>query len=595
MSIVADSKTPLELPEQLSMPLVMDPQAPLAGVEASKGPLGQRLLSADLIGQDDLEAALNHQSEKGQKLGESMLELGLASEEQLLPFIEAQLGFPSIKLREGLLDPVAVQLLPRPFAESHCALALFKVHNKLVVATDDPLDLDKIDRIERLTGLDVLPVFAFQASIERIQQRAYEDGFRVDAVTADLDDSAVELQLDGDDMDVASVHDLVDGSPVINLVNYLILQAIRKQASDIHIEPSRKFSTVRFRIDGQLVEMLRPRRDIFPAIISRIKVMAKLDIAEQRVPQDGRCQVVADGKEVDLRISTLPTVLGEKIVIRVLDKQRLTFNLEELGIPDGTLSIVKDLLKKPYGLVLVSGPTGSGKTTTLYSALELIKSVNRNIVTVEDPVEYQIDLINQVQVDASRKLKFATALRSILRQDPDVIMVGEIRDAETAQVAVQAALTGHLVLSTLHTNDSVSAITRMMDMGIESYKLAAALVGVVAQRLVRTICPHCKTTYYPTAEFLEALHYQGDTRRSFSKGAGCRECFDTGFKGRTGIYEVLPGNADLRRLIAQEAPLETVREWYKEQGFPSLLGGGLQLAEQDETSLEEIARIVFIE
>ena len=595
MSLTADIESPVKLSGHRALPLEGDQAAVLAEVEASTGPLGQRLLSADLIGEDDLEAALRHQAEKGQKLGESMLELGIATEDQLLPFIGAQLGYPSVKLREGVLDPLAVQLLPRPFAEALCVLTLFRIHNKLVVATDDPQDLDKIDRIERLTGLDVQPVFAFQASIERIQQRAYEDGFEVDAVTADLDDSAVELQLDGEDLDVASVHDLVDGSPVINLVNYLVLQAIRRQASDVHIEPSRKFGTVRFRIDGQLVEMLRPRRDIFPALVSRIKVMAKLDIAEQRVPQDGRCQVVADGKEVDLRISTLPTVLGEKVVIRVLDKQRLTFNLDELGISADTLGIVKELLKKPYGLILVTGPTGSGKTTTLYSALELIKSVHLNIVTVEDPVEYQIELINQVQVDSSRKLKFDTALRSILRQDPDVIMVGEIRDAETAQVAVQAALTGHLVLSTLHTNDSVSAITRMMDMGIASYKLSAALVGVVAQRLVRTICPHCKTTYYPTAEFLDAMHYQGDARRSFSKGAGCRECFDTGFQGRTGIYEVLASDTELRRLIAADAPLESVRQWFNEQGLPSLLASGLQLAEQELTSLEEIARIVYVE
>ena len=590
--------TTLEYPDKpasFELPLSAEREVKLAEVEASKGPLGQRLLSADLIAEDDLEAALKHQTEKGQKLGESLLELGFASEEQLLPFIEAQLGVQSVKLREGVLDPVAVQILPQNFAEANSVLALFRIHKTLVVAIDDPHDLVRIDRIEQLTGYDVHPVFAFQASIKRIQQRAYEDGFQVDAVTADLDDSAVELQVDGEEMDLASVHDLVEGSPVINLVNYLILQAIRKQASDIHIEPSRKFGTVRFRIDGQLVEMLRPRRDIFPALISRIKVMAKLDIAEHRIPQDGRCQVVADGKEVDLRISTLPTVLGEKVVIRVLDKQRLTFDLNKLGIPDDTLKVTKDLLKKPYGLFLVTGPTGSGKTTTLYSALELIKSVNRNIVTVEDPVEYQIELVNQVQVDSSHKLTFVDALRSILRQDPDVIMIGEIRDPETAQVAVQAALTGHLVLSTLHTNDSVSAITRMMDMGIESYKLSAALVGVVAQRLVRTICPKCKTTYYPNAEFLEALHYQGDARRSFSKGNGCRECFDTGFQGRTGIYEILPSNAELRRLISRDAPLETVREWYQEQDFPTLLKGGLRLAEKEATSLEEVARIVFVE
>jgi type IV pilus assembly protein PilB len=595
MSLIAVVNEKDEGLKELTIPLSADPNDSQFDVKASRGPLGQRLLSADLIGQAELESALKHQAENGYKLGESLLELGFASEEQLLPFVETQIGVVGVRLREGILDPKAVQIIPRAVAERLGVLALFRVRNELVVATDDPTNLDTVDSIERLTGYDVRPVFAFKASITRILQRAYEDGFHVDTVTADMDESAVELQLDASDMDVASVHNLVDGSPVINLVNYLILQAVRKNASDIHIEPSRKFGTVRFRIDGQLIEMLRPRRDIFPAIVSRIKVMAKLDIAEQRTPQDGRCQVVADGKEVDLRISTLPTVLGEKIVIRVLDKQRLTFNLDKLGIPYQQLSMVKDLLKKPYGLVLVTGPTGSGKTTTLYSALELIKSVHHNIVTVEDPVEYQIELVNQVQVDAGRNVSFATALRSILRQDPDVIMVGEIRDAETAKVAVQAALTGHLVLSTLHTNDSASALTRMTDMGIESYKLAAALVGVIAQRLVRTICPHCKTSYYPSAEYLDALHYKGDKRRSFSRGTGCRECFDTGFQGRIGIYEVLPSNAELRRMVGEGANLEQVRDWFRAEGLPDLLHCGLQLAEKETTSLEEVARVAFVE
>lgn len=595
MSVV---ETPNVDEEQLlSFTVPLDAEADGAPLTRApmRGPLGQQLLSANLIESDELEEALRLQSENGQKLGEALLELGFANEEQLLPFIEAQLGVIGVRLREGMLDPIAVRILPRSLAQSLTALALFRVKDTLVVASDDPLDLDRIDRIEKFTGLKVRPVFAFKAAIDRMLRRVYDEDFRVDAVTADLDDSDVELQLESADVDVASVHDLVDGSPVVNLINYLILQAIRKNASDIHIEPSRNFASVRFRIDGQLVEMLRPRRDIYPAMVSRIKVMAKLDIAEQRVPQDGRCQVVADNKQVDLRVSTLPTVLGEKIVIRVLDKQRLTFNLDKLGIQPDTLSIVKQLLAKPHGLLLVTGPTGSGKTTTLYSALELIKSVHRNIITVEDPVEYQIELVNQVQVDSARGVGFPTALRSILRQDPDVIMVGEIRDAETAQVAVQAALTGHLVLSTLHTNDSVSAITRMMDMGIESYKLAAAMVGVVAQRLVRTICPNCRTSYYPSAEYLEALHYQGDKRRSFSKGEGCRECFDTGFQGRTGIYEVLPSNSELRRLIAQEARLETIHDWVKQQNYPTLLRCGLELAEREESSLEEIARVAFIE
>lgn len=595
MSIAVDSTTEEKKILPLTVPLDGVVEEEASAAQVSRGPLGQQLLGANLIASDDLEAALNHQKEKGQKLGESLLELGFASEDQLLPFIESQLGIAGVRLREGLIDPVAVRLLPRQIAQRYLVLALFRVRDKLILATDDPQDLDKLDAIERIVGLDVKPVFAFKAAIERMLDRVYDEDFRVDAVTADLDDADVELQIDCSEADVASVHDLVDGSPVVNLINYLILQAIRKNASDIHIEPSRTFATVRFRIDGQLVEMLRPRRDIYPAMVSRIKVMAKLDISEQRVPQDGRCQVLADNKEVDLRISTLPTVLGEKVVIRILDKQRLTFNLDELGISSETLAVIKSLLAKPYGLMLVTGPTGSGKTTTLYSALELIKSVHRNIVTVEDPVEYQIELINQVQVDSNRGVTFATALRSILRQDPDVIMVGEIRDAETAHMAVQAALTGHLVLSTLHTNDSVSAITRLMDMGIENYKLAAALVGVVAQRLVRTICPHCRTTYYPSAEYLKALHYEGDKRRSFAKGEGCRMCFDTGFHGRMGIYEVLPAKSELRRMIAQEAEMETIRDWVKQQHLPTLLGGGLALAEREETSLEEVARVALFE
>jgi type IV pilus assembly protein PilB len=560
-----------------------------------RSPLGQRLVGANLIAEDELQTALSRQAESGQRLGETLLELGFVTEDELLPFIESQLGVPAVRLREGLLDPIAVRLLPRQYAERLSAIALFRVGNVLTVVTDDPLDLDKIDRIERITELTVRPAFAFKAAIEKMMRRAYEDDFHVDAVTADLDESAVELRADAAEVDVASVHQLVEGSPVINLVNYLVLQAVRKNASDIHIEPGRKFATVRYRVDGQLVEVLRPRRDIYPAIVSRIKVMAKMDIAEHRMPQDGRCQVVADNKEIDLRISTLPTVLGEKVVMRVLDKQRLTFNLDELGMPPGVLTVVKDLLRKPYGLVLVTGPTGSGKTTTLYSALELIKSVHRNIVTVEDPVEYQIELVNQVQVEQIRGVSFASALRSILRQDPDVIMVGEIRDPETAQVAVQAALTGHLVLSTLHTNDSAGAVLRLMDMGVESYKLAAALVGVVAQRLVRTICPTCRTTYYPSVEYLEALHFQGDKRRSFARGEGCRECFDTGFQGRKGIYEVLPSDAGLRSLIAREPTIEPIRRWLVDHGHETLLQCGLRLAEQEETSLEEVARVAFFE
>ncbi|MEO1497067.1 MAG: GspE/PulE family protein [Planctomycetota bacterium] len=563
--------------------------------KTENAPLGQRLLGDNLVSPEALSAALEMQAKRGAKLGETLLDMGVATEEDLLPHIAAQLGVTAVRLREGLIDPQVVRLLPRDFCEAHGVLALMRVRGVIVVAIDDPHDLDRLDLVERKTGLRARPVFSFRASIDRMIRRAFEDDFQVDAVTADMDESAVELQADLTDVDLTAVQDMVGGSPVVNLVNYVILQAIRRTASDVHIEPSRKHGVIRFRIDGQLIEMLRPRKDIYPAVVSRIKVMAKLDIAEQRKPQDGRCQVMVDGKEVDLRVSTLPTVVGEKVVLRVLDKQRLTFNLDELGIPPVQLGDIKTILKRPHGLMLVTGPTGCGKTTTLYSALELIKSVHTNVVTVEDPVEYQIELVNQVQVDGVRGLSFASALRSILRQDPDVIMIGEIRDPETAQVAVQAALTGHLVLSTLHTNDAAGAITRMVDMGVESYKLAAALVGVLAQRLVRMICPHCRTTHYVPAEMLSAMHYKGDHTRRWSRGEGCRNCYDTGFQGRTGVYEVLVAQDELRHMIAADASSESLREWLREADRPSLLSGGLDLAERGVTSLEEVARVTLFD
>ena len=354
--------------------------------------------------------------------------MGMVQEDAILPFIESHLGVPAVRLRDGMIDPIAVRLLPRRVAERLDAIALFKVRDTLCVAMADPQNLEQLDEIERITGLQVRPVFAFRSSIQRTLPRCYEEGFEVDTVTADLDESAVQLQADAAEVDLTNVESMVDGSPIINLVNYLLVQAIRAGASDIHVEPSRKFSVVRFRVDGQMYEALRPRRDMHPALVSRIKVMGKMDIAEHNRPQDGRFQVTVEGREVDFRVSTLPTVLGEKIVMRILDKENLTFNLDLLGFPPDMLKQLKRLLAKPYGLMLVTGPTGSGKTTTLYSALELIKNVHSNVVSVEDPVEYQVELVNQVQVDESRQLSFSSALRSILRQDPDIIMIGEIRD-----------------------------------------------------------------------------------------------------------------------------------------------------------------------
>jgi type IV pilus assembly protein PilB len=558
-------------------------------------PLGQRLIGAGVITPDQLEAALAEGSQKGLRLGEALIEMGVVQEESILPFIESHLGVTATRLRDGLIDPAVVKLLPRQLADRLSALPLFRVRKTLTVAMAEPQNLEHIDEIERVTGLEARPVFVFQNSIRRILPRCFEENFAVDTVTADLDETAVQLQTDVADADLTNVESMVDGSPVINLVNYLLVQAIRAGASDIHIEPSRKYSVVRFRVDGQMYEALRPRRDMHPAIVSRVKVMAKMDIAEHHRPQDGRFHVALETREVDFRISTLPTVLGEKIVLRLLDKENLTFNLDLLGLPQDMLATLKLLLARPYGLLLVTGPTGSGKTTTLYSAIELIKSVHVNVVTVEDPVEYQVDQINQIQVEDARQFGFSEALRTILRQDPDIVMVGEIRDAKTAQISVQAALTGHLVLSTLHTNDSAGAIHRMVDMGVEPYKVAASLVGVVAQRLIRRICPACKTVVYPSAELLETMRYKGDRRRSFVRGEGCPKCHDTGFTGRTGIYEVMAVTREIRSKISHLASVDEIRDAYRASGGRTLLEQGIILAEQEKTSLEEVMRVAYFE
>jgi type IV pilus assembly protein PilB len=569
--------------------------SPAVPPKPTRATLGQQLVGADMITPEQLDQALAEGSQKGLRLGETLVEMGMVQEEAILPFIELHLGVPATRLRDGMIDPLAVRLIPRRMAESLDAVALFRVRDALCVAMADPQNLEHVDEIERVTHLRVRPVFAFRSSIKRTLPRCYEEGFEVDTVTADIDETTVQLQSDAADIDLTNVEAMVDGSPIINLVNYLLIQAIRAKASDIHIEPSRKFSVVRFRVDGQMYEALRPRRDMHPALVSRIKVMGKMDIAEHHRPQDGRFQVAVEGREVDFRVSTLPTVLGEKIVLRILDKENLTFNLDLLGVPPDMLKDLKLLLAKPYGLLLVTGPTGSGKTTTLYSALELLKSVHRNVVSVEDPVEYQVELVNQIQVDETRQLTFSSALRSILRQDPDIIMIGEIRDVATAQIAVQAALTGHLVLSTLHTNDTAGAIHRLVDMGVESFKIAAALVGVVAQRLIRTVCPTCKTFSYPSRELLEAIHYHGDQRRSFVRGEGCPKCHDTGFIGRTGIYEVMTATREIRELIGRGAGTDEIRDCYRSAGGKTLLDQGIRLAEKEQTSLDEVMRVAYFE
>ena len=557
--------------------------------------LGELLVRDGLLTQADLDTALAEQVAQKRQLGETVLQLGLIEEEPLLRCLGRQMDVPAVRLREGLVDPAVVRALPRAKAEAHCALAMFRVRETLCVAMAEPANLQRVDELERITGLTVRPVLALRSTIEKLIPRCYEDNFAVDTMTVDVEADAVEMPADTIEIGANDIELLAEGSPVVHLINYLIVHAVRQGASDIHVEPGHHFSVVRFRVDGQLREIIRPRRDFHSAMVSRLKVMARLDIAEHRAPQDGRIHIRVENREIDLRVSTLPTILGEKVVLRVLDRRNVTFDLDALGVPPHQLQRVKEMLRRPYGLILVTGPTGSGKTTTLYSALELIKSVHRNIVTVEDPVEYQLEQINQVQVGVSKSMTFAGGLRAILRQDPDVIMIGEIRDAETAMVAIQAALTGHLVLSTLHTNDCTSAIMRLRDMGIESYKISAALVGVIAQRLARTICPNCKTSYFPPHDLLRMLHFTGDFRRQFLRGEGCPACYDTGCKGRSGLYEVLWASREVRSAISSDADLETLRACHLAQGGTSLLQEGLRLAEDGIVSLEEITRVAFVE
>jgi type IV pilus assembly protein PilB len=392
--------------------------------------------------------------------------------------------------------------------------------------------------------------------------------------------------------DLSAIDELAAGSPVVNTVNSIIQRAVREGASDIHLEPARGRARVRFRIDGVLYEIMRPRMELHPALVSRLKVMANLDIAERRLPQDGRIQVHTQGRMVDLRFSSLPGLFGEKVVLRVLDKSQAILNVDNLGMEDDVKGTFLGLLARSYGLVLVTGPTGSGKTTTLYAALSYLNSIEKNIVTIEDPIEYQLDIINQNDVRPAIGLTFAKMLKHVLRQDPDVVMVGEIRERETAEIAVQAALTGHLVLSTLHTNDSVGAVTRMIEMGVEPYLLSSALAGVIAQRLVRTICQQCKTTFLAPPEIVRRYGWPEDERVQLARGRGCPECFDSGYRGRVAIHEVIETGAELQHLIMSNPSRDQLDSYFSSHSLKTLLQRGVDKARSAETTIEEVGRVV---
>ncbi len=553
--------------------------------------LGDILVEQQLLSEDQLRQALKLQATVGKKLGEVIIDQGWVTDQDVLRALSEQLSIPRVNLKAGLYDPETAALLPKKVARRLGVLPLFKVHGQLTVATHNPQNAPKLREVEDRTGLKVLPVFAEERSVLAIIDQSEESLSLSQELVADVDeDFHVFANVSHD---LAAIDEVATGSPIINLVNSLIQKAVRDGASDIHIEPFRDKSRVRFRIDGVLYEVAKHRPELHAALISRLKVMANIDIAERRLPQDGRIQVFTQGRSVDLRLSTLPGLFGEKVVLRVLDRQQAILDIDRLGMSAANLQTYRNLLTNGHGLILVTGPTGSGKTTSLYAALDHLNSLERNIVTIEDPVEYQMDIVNQNEVRAKVGLTFAKILKHVLRQDPDVIMVGEIRERETAEIAVQAALTGHLVLSTLHTNDSTGAITRMIDMGVEPYLLSSALVGVIAQRLVRTICPACKTTFVAPAEVQARFAAVTDEPNlRLAKGRGCSECYDSGYRNRIAIHEALPMNEALQRLIISNPGKDELANYLDKRGFRSLFHDGLLRAQEQVTTIEEVSRVI---
>lgn len=559
--------------------------------------VGEALIEDGAINEEQLQRALMEQARTGEKLGALLVDQGIVSGQVLVHSLAKCMGVRGCHLRHGLIDPTLISEIGEEECEKSVVIPMFKVGNTLTVAMMDPKSLPTIDRLKSATGYEIRPVLALEANILEYVRKYKGGNVNVDEFLMSLGDQDLEVveRESVDDGPETDLDKMIAGSPIVNLVNIALLTAVKDGSSDIHIEPDKRGTRIRYRIDGVLRDLMNPPPGMHSAIISRLKVIGKMDIAVKRLPQEGRVRIVAEGREVDLRMSSMPTLLGEKIVARVLDKSNLRVRLEDLGFRQDDMTTFRDLLDRPHGLLLVTGPTGSGKTTTLYSALDQLRTPERNILTVEDPVEYQVGLVNQIQVNEQIGLSFSRALRSILRQDPDTIMIGEIRDEDTARVAVQASLTGHLVLATLHTNDAPGAVARLVDMGIESYLLSGAIIGSVAQRLLRKICPQCVSKYYPSDAALLDAGLSTESPRSFHKGAGCQNCHDSGFSGRVGVYELMAVTPAIRKLVHIGAPSHELRVKLREQGVPSLREEAVRVAMEGLTSLEEALRVTHVD
>ncbi|HPZ08914.1 MAG TPA: type IV-A pilus assembly ATPase PilB [Candidatus Eremiobacteraeota bacterium] len=567
---------------------------------ASSKDIAEMLLEEGLITPRQLEKAIEQQKNSNESLEKIIIGLGYVTEKEVTEVIGKEMGVPFIDLDEVEIDPELARAIPEHLAQRYKVIPVGQENNKLALAMVDPLNVFAIDDIRLITGFDIEPMISTEESIIRAinKQFGVTDLAEVHETVQDIalsDFGDLETLEEEEEMELDKLKELVDEAPIVRVVNLIITQAINDKASDIHIEPRAKNVCVRYRIDGVLHEVMSPPKHIQAPMVSRIKIMASLDIAERRIPQDGKIHLKHDNKEYDLRVSSLPTSHGEKIVMRILDKSSVMIGLDKLGLMPDTRAVFEDLVFKPYGMILVTGPTGSGKSTTLYTALNMLNSPEVNICTVEDPVEYQLPGINQVQINPKAGLHFSTALRSFLRQDPDIIMVGEIRDQETAQIAIESALTGHLVLSTLHTNDAPGAITRLIDMGIEPFLVASALVGVIAQRLVRRICPNCRESYTPPEEAVAKFGLNlADTNIVFYHGRGCEHCKGTGYKGRSGIYEMMTINENVRPLILRNAPTVEVKDAAIENGMVTLQEDGLRKVLEGTTTIEECLRVVYV-
>lgn len=572
--------------------------------------LGETLLKENLITPQQLKEALDYQRANGGRLGSTLVKLGFLSDEEITAVLSRQYGVPSVNLSLFEVDEAAVKLIPQEVAQKYMVLPLSRVGATLTLAMVDPTNVFAIDDIKFMTGLGVEPVVVSEAAMQEAMEKYYgsprelELASVMDSIVSEAnqrmefgeDSGELEVLDDEEEIDLDDLEKASSDAPVVKLVNVILVDALRRGASDIHIEPYEKEFRVRFRIDGILYDIMRPPMKMRDAITSRIKIMAKLDIAEKRLPQDGRIKIKAklDGRsrELDYRVSSLPTLWGEKIVLRLLDKEKLMLDMTKLGFESESLEKFKRQIAKPYGMVLVTGPTGSGKTNTLYSALSSLNTPETNIMTAEDPVEFNLPGINQVQMKEQIGLNFAAALRSFLRQDPNIILVGEIRDFETAEIAVKAALTGHLVLSTLHTNDAPSTVSRLMNMGIEPFLVATSVNLIQAQRLIRRICKECKEEMPTPPQALIDVGFTPDDAHETKiyRGVGCATCNHTGYKGRVGLYEVMEITDEIRELILVGASALELRKKAIEDGMITLRGSGLQKIRQGITTIEEVVR-----